>query len=61
MSLEWLLAHPELDTSNDIEEALAARNYNSKVCACLLALRDSCVCVCGRGGGSFERGGGGGA
>lgn len=31
VSLEWLLAHPELDTSNDIEEALAARNYNSKV------------------------------
>jgi hypothetical protein len=31
MSLEWLLSHPELDTSNDIEEALAARNYNSKV------------------------------
>lgn len=22
MTLEWLLAHPELDSSNDIEEAL---------------------------------------
>lgn len=31
VSLEWLLAHPELDTSNDIEEALAARNYSTKV------------------------------
>lgn len=31
VSLEWLLQHPELDTSNDIEEVLAGSGHFNKV------------------------------
>jgi hypothetical protein len=48
VTLEWLLSHPELDTSNDIEEALAPRSFNAKVCvsACLRVCVVSRVCAC---------------
>jgi hypothetical protein len=32
VTLEWLLQHPELDSSNDIEEALAGTFKSNKVC-----------------------------
>lgn len=48
VSLEWLLAHPELDTSSDIEEALAARNYNSKVSRTTASAPWACSVLCRR-------------